>query len=225
MYSGGLAAAGSPLALIAVLAANPAAAQDLRADAAEGAPAIIVTGTLIRDAGQETPAPVEVISAEEIARQGSPSILDLTRRLAVSSGVLGDSSQFDGRSQFAEGSASINLRGLGPQRTLVLLNGRRVAPSGSSSQPFVDLNMLPADALERIEILKDGAAATYGSDAIAGVVNIITRTGQRGFHGSAAYRHIDRSDGDWNGALSWGCLLYTSPSPRDKRQSRMPSSA
>lgn len=202
-----LAAAGSPLALVAALAANPAVAQDLAAQAAEGPATIIVTGTLIRDSLQEAPAPVEVISAEEIARQGSPSILDLTRRLAVSSGVLTDSSQFDGRSQFAEGSASINLRGLGPQRTLVLLNGRRLAPSGSSSQPFVDLNLLPADALERIEILKDGAAATYGSDAIAGVVNIITRTGQQGFQGSAAYRHIDGSDGDWNGALSWGGTL------------------
>jgi iron complex outermembrane receptor protein len=190
-----------------VLCAGPALAQDGPAAApapAPESPTIVVTGSLIGGPAEDAPAPVDVIDAEELARQGSPSILDLTRRLPVSSGVLADSSQFDGRSQFADGSASINLRGLGPQRTLVLLNGRRIASSGAASQPFVDLNLLPIDALARIEILKDGAAATYGSDAIAGVVNIITRTRQQGFEASAAYRHIDGSEGDWNAGLSWG---------------------
>jgi len=165
---------------------------------------IVVTGSLIGGPAEDAPAPVEVIDAEELARQGSPSIIDLTRRLPVSSGVLGDSSQFDGRSQFAQGSASINLRGLGPQRTLVLLNGRRLAPHGGAGVPFVDVNLLPADAVARIEVLKDGAAATYGSDAIAAVVNIITRTRQQGFEASAGYRYIDGSEGDWNAGLSWG---------------------
>jgi iron complex outermembrane receptor protein len=200
-------AAVSPLAFASVLCAGPALAQDGPAAApapAPESPTIVVTGSLIGGPAEDAPAPVDVIDAEELARQGSPSILDLTRRLPVSSGVLADSSQFDGRSQFADGSASINLRGLGPQRTLVLLNGRRIASSGAASQPFVDLNLLPIDALARIEILKDGAAATYGSDAIAGVVNIITRTRQQGFEASAAYRHIDGSEGDWNAGLSWG---------------------
>jgi len=209
-----LRTAASPLAFASVLLAGflhsaPARAEGradlpVAAGAAATDPVILVTGSLIGGAAEDAPAPVELLDAEELARQGSPSILDITRRLPVSSGVLGDSSQFDGRSQFAEGGASINLRGLGPQRTLVLLNGRRMAASGSSSQPFVDLNLLPMDAVSRIEILKDGAAATYGSDAIAGVVNIITRTGQRGFQASAAYRYIEGSDGDINGALSWG---------------------
>jgi iron complex outermembrane receptor protein len=199
-------AAASPLAFASVLCAGSALAQDVTPATAlpPDTGTIVVTGSLIGGPAEDAPAPVDVIDAEELARQGSPSILELTRRLAVSSGVLADSSQFDGRSQFAEGGASINLRGLGPQRTLVLLNGRRVAASGSASQPFVDLNLLPMDAVSRLEILKDGAAATYGSDAIAGVVNIITRTRQQGFQASAGYRHIDGSDGDWNAGLSWG---------------------
>ena len=165
---------------------------------------IIVTGTLLRSEGEAAIAPVEVITQEELARQGSPTLLDLTRRLPSSAGVLGDASQYDPRSQFNQGLASINLRGLGPQRTLVLLNGRRLAASGAGNVPLVDVNLLPAHALERIEILKDGAAATYGSDAIAGVVNFITRTDQQGLLASGDYRYIDGSDGDWSGALSWG---------------------
>ena len=195
-------AAASPLALAAVLCAGPALAQQEPASAEQ--PAIVVTGSLIGGPAEDAPAPVEVIDPDELLRQGSPSIIDLTRRLPVSSGVLGDSSQFDGRSQFAQGSASLNLRGLGPQRTLVLLNGRRLAPHGGAGLPFVDVNLLPTDAVARIEILKDGAAATYGSDAIAGVVNVITRTRQQGFEASGAYRYIDGSDGDWNAGLSWG---------------------
>jgi len=165
---------------------------------------IVVTGTLLRTSRSDTLAPVDVIDSEDIARQGSPSIMDLVRRLPVSAGVLGDASQFDPRSQFNQGGASINLRGLGPQRTLVLLNGRRLAPSGSGNLPLVDVNLMPSGAIGRIEILKDGAAATYGSDAIAGVVNFITRTEQDGFLASGDYRYIPGSDGDWTGALSYG---------------------
>ena len=127
---------------------------------------IIVTGTLIRGAREDAPAPVEVITAEELARQGSPTIMDLARQLPVSAGVIGDAHQFDPRSQFNQGSASVNLRGLGPQRTLVLLNGDRLVASGAGNLPLVDVNPIPSAAIERIEILKDGGAATYGSDAI-----------------------------------------------------------
>ena len=97
------------------------------------------------------------------------------KSLTVSNGVLGDTNQFDARAQGAEGSATINLRGLGPARTLVLWNGHRLvnAPTLNGASP--DINILPFAAIGRIEVLKDGAAATYGSDAIAGVVNFITR--------------------------------------------------
>jgi iron complex outermembrane receptor protein len=189
-------------AVACALAAGPAAAQAQR-DARE----ILVTGTLIKGSAEDAPAPVEVIGGAELAAQGSPSAMDLARRLPASSGVLGDSSQFDPRSQFNEGAASVNLRGLGPQRTLVLLNGRRLVASGSGNLPLVDINMIPMAALDRIEVLKDGAAATYGSDAIAGVVNFITRDDQDGFLAAGDYRYISGSDGDYGGSLSWGGAL------------------
>lgn len=183
-----------------VFACPSAAAQEAAADER----AIVVTGTLIKGSREDAPAPVEVIDAGELAAQGSPTMLELTKRLAVSAGVMGDASQFDTRSQFNEGTASVNLRGLGPQRTLVLLNGKRVVSTGSGNLPLVDVNLFPTGAISRIEVLKDGAATTYGSDAIAGVVNFITRTDQDGFLAAGDYRRVDGSEGDWNGALSWG---------------------
>jgi iron complex outermembrane receptor protein len=189
-------------AIACALAAVPAAAQDQ-----QGEGEILVTGTLIKGSAEDAPAPVEVIDGAELAAQGSPSAMDLARRLPASSGVIGDSSQFDPRSQFNQGSASVNLRGLGPQRTLVLLNGRRLVASGAGNVPLVDINMIPMSALDRIEVLKDGAAATYGSDAIAGVVNFITRTDQAGFLAAGDYRYIPGSDGDYGGSLSWGGAL------------------
>jgi iron complex outermembrane receptor protein len=186
------------------LAAVPAAAEEAADSLAGAGEPIVVTGTLIGAAREEAPAPVDVIPLSELAAQGNPSMLELTKRLPASAGVIGDASQFDTRSQFNEGTASINLRGLGPQRTLVLLNGKRLVASGSGNLPLVDVNLIPAAALGRIEILKDGAAATYGSDAIAGVVNFITRTDQQGFLASGDYRYVRGSNGDWNAALSWG---------------------
>ncbi|HEY6816627.1 MAG TPA: TonB-dependent receptor [Croceibacterium sp.] len=200
----------SAIALTAItLACAPAAAQD-RSEVDENgvvyqqAPDIVVTGSLLTLSRENSPAPVDVIDAAELAAQGSPTMLELTKRLAVSAGVIGDASQFDTRSQFNEGTASVNLRGLGPQRTMVLLNGKRMVATGSGNLPLVDVNLFPSGAISRIEVLKDGAATTYGSDAIAGVVNFITRTGQDGFLAAGDYRYVEGSEGDWNGALSWG---------------------
>ncbi|MGX7895849.1 TonB-dependent receptor domain-containing protein [Tsuneonella sp. HG222] len=165
---------------------------------------IVVTGTLIRGSAEDAPAPVEVIGRDELDARGGPTAMDLSKALAVSSGVLGDASQFDTRSQFNQGAASVNLRGLGPQRTLVLLNGKRIVATGAGNLPLVDINLLPLAALDRIEILKDGAAATYGSDAIAGVMNFITKNHRNGFEFGADYRWIDGSAGDWTAGLSWG---------------------
>ena len=164
---------------------------------------IVVTGSLIRGSSESAPAPIDVISAEELARQGSPSAIDLIKNLPTSNGVIGDANQFDARSQGNEGIASVNLRGLGPQRTLVLLNGRRIVTSGGGVG-IVDVNLIPSAAIGRVEVLKDGAAATYGSDAIAGVVNFITKTNQDGFLMSGDYRFIRGSKGDYGGAVSLG---------------------
>ena len=175
--------------------------QDDQADSS--APDIIVTGSLIRGTREDGLTPVDVIGADDLSRQGSPSGIDLLKNLPVSNGVIGDANQFDARSQGAEGVASVNLRGLGPQRTLVLLNGKRVVSAGTGV-PVVDINLIPQQSIGRIEILKDGAAATYGSDAIAGVVNFITRSNQEGFQAQGDYRYIRGSSGDYTGALSYG---------------------
>lgn len=196
----------SLVALAMATIATPAFAQNGAEDEAlaNDAKEIVVTGSLIRGSREEAPAPIDVIGAEELSRQGSPSVIDLLKNLPNSSGIIGDANQFDARAQGNEGVASVNLRGLGPQRTLVLLNGKRIVQSGGSGIPIVDVNLIPSGAIGRIEVLKDGAAASYGSDAIAGVVNFITRTDQDGFRASADYRYISGSDGDYGGALSYG---------------------
>lgn len=181
----------------------PAAADDQGADSNDAAPEIVVTGSLIRGTPEDAALPVDVISSEELSRQGSPSALDLLKNLPTSNGVIGDANQFDARAQGAEGVASVNLRGLGPQRTLVLLNGKRLVAAGTGV-PVVDVNLIPSAAIGRIEVLKDGAAATYGSDAVAGVVNFITRSEQQGLQVSGDYRYVPGSDGDWTAAASFG---------------------
>nr|WP_238934578.1 TonB-dependent receptor [Maricaulis parjimensis] len=164
---------------------------------------IIVTGSVIQGTPEDAALPVDVLSSEELARLGNPSPVELIKALPVSSGVIGDTNQFDSRSQATEGMASVNLRGLSPQRTLVLLNNRRLVAAGTGT-PFVDVNLLPHAAIGRIEILKDGAAAIYGSDAVGGVVNFITRTGQEGLRFGGDYTFISDSDGDYTLQASYG---------------------
>lgn len=106
------------------------------------------------------------------------------------SGVLGDTNQFDPRAQGSKARGSVNLRGLRAQRTLVLINGRRMSPNpfGQAGAGIVDTNIIPTAAVGReVEVLKDGAAAAYGSDAIGGVVNYITRKNFNGMEVNASY--------------------------------------
>ena len=167
---------------------------------------VVVTGSFIKGTPEDAALPVDVISQEDIEKQGSPSTVELIKSLSISSGVLGDTNQFDTRSQGSEGSGSINLRGLGSQRTLVLMNGRRMAPNpfGQGASGIVDTNTIPSAAIGRIEVLKEGAAATYGSDAIAGVVNFITRTNLNGFEVGGSYQLVDGSKGNYDASVAWG---------------------
>ncbi|HXI86374.1 MAG TPA: TonB-dependent receptor [Parvularculaceae bacterium] len=179
---------------------GPALAADPNANEGD---VIVVTGSVIRGTPENAALPVDVLSDEDLRNLGDPSPVELMKLLSVSDGVFGDTNQFDSRSQATEGLASVNLRGLSSSRTLVLLNSKRLVQVGQAV-PFVDLNLLPLAAIGRIEILKDGAAATYGSDAIGGVVNFITRSDQEGFRASADYKFIPDTNGDWTGALSYG---------------------
>lgn len=136
---------------------------------------VAITGTRIKSAEATSPAPVIVLSIEEIRSQGLASIGDVLQNLTVQSNAINTQSNNGG-----DGTTRINLRGLGVERTLVLVNGHRFVPGGTGADAAVDLNSIPTSVIERIEILKDGASAVYGSDAVGGVVNIITRTEMEG---------------------------------------------
>ena len=141
---------------------------------------IEVTGSRIKRIDTETPSPVQVIGREQIERAGATTVAELLK-----STPAGNSGSFDENAvaSFTPGAGSVSLRGLGAQATLVLVNGRRVAPYGFASggqQTFVDINSIPLAVVERIEILLDGSSAIYGSDAMAGVINVILKQDFKG---------------------------------------------
>lgn len=191
------AAALAGAAIIATSSAAVAAAADANTEV------VVVTGSLISGAAEQAALPVTVLGADDIKKRGTPSMVELIKALPSSGAVYGDANQFTaGRT---EGVSTVNLRGLSASRTLVLFNGRRIAQSAASPLlPVVDLNMFPAIAIGRLEVLKDGAAATYGSEAIGGVVNVITKTNVQGMEFTGDYRHLEGSDGDYNAGALWG---------------------
>ncbi len=162
---------------------------------------IVVTGSYIEGAAEDAALPIDVLRAEDLAKQGSPSMVELIKQIPAVQGVVGESNQFSAPN--TSGTANINLRGLGGVRTLVLMNGRRLVPSPAGTIGY-DVNLLPTAAMGRIEVLKDGAAATYGSDAVAGVVNFITKRGYEGLNLEGSYNYIDGSDGDYSANALWG---------------------
>ncbi|MBA6408222.1 MULTISPECIES: TonB-dependent receptor [unclassified Pseudoalteromonas] len=159
---------------LAVIAAIPmfSSVQVLAADeAAKSIEKIQVTGSRINRTDMETSSPITVIGDDFITKSGYTSVADvLSNQPSVAGTSLGGTSN-----NGSGGSATVNLRGMSSQRTLVLLNGRRMVSSGTGADSSVDLNTIPVAMIKSIEILKDGASAVYGSDAIAGVVNIITK--------------------------------------------------
>ena len=136
---------------------------------------LIVTGSRIRRKDLTTPAPVTVVTREQFESSGRMTIGDYLQTMPEQGNAPNFQLNTGGINYGADGATRINLRSLGVQRTLVLVNGRRVVPGGLGASAAVDLNTIPTEAVDRIEVLKDGASAIYGSDAIAGVVNIITR--------------------------------------------------
>jgi iron complex outermembrane receptor protein len=143
---------------------------------------VVVTGSRVRRDVYDSPSPILVVTREETMLAGFNS----TTESLQSTNVTGGSSQINNAyggfvTNGGPGANTIGLRGLGPSRTLVMLNGRRVAPAGSrGSVGSADLNVLPSAMVERVEVLRDGASSIYGSDAVAGVINIITRTNLEG---------------------------------------------
>ncbi len=183
--------AGSAL-LLAGAAVAPAFAQD----PATNLDRITVTGSNIPRTNTETPSPVQVVTRQEIDRTGKTTVAEYLQTLTSDGSGSIPKSFGNG---FAGGGAGISLRGLGAGSTLVLLNGRRMATYGladDGQKVFTDLSTIPLDAVERVEVLKDGASAIYGSDAIAGVVNIILRSDFEGGILRASYGLSGDSDGD-----------------------------
>ena len=136
---------------------------------------VTVTGSRIRGEAAESTAPVIILAKTQIQEKGLASIGDVLQTLTVQSNAINTQANNGG-----DGSTRISLRGLGAGRTLVLVNGRRFVPGGTGANSSVDLNSIPASVIERIEVLKDGASAVYGSDAVGGVVNVITRSDLEG---------------------------------------------
>lgn len=143
---------------------------------AQEAQRIEITGSAIRRIDAETALPVQIIKREDIERSGATSTVDLLQRLSVVQGSTHEASNVGGSSF---GFSGVSIHNIGETRTLVLLNGKRLVQFGgqslTGSGAAVDLNAIPVSAIERIEVLTDGASAIYGSDAIAGVVNFITK--------------------------------------------------
>lgn len=177
----------TPLAaamLTALYPAGPAMAQADTASADESIEEVIVTGSRIRRDTFSSAAPMEVVLTEAASARGITDVASLLQTTTVAAGSPQVTSAISaaGAASLGNtvngglGTSTLSIRGLGPNRTLILLNGRRAGPSGvQGGVSSFDLNAIPMTAIERVEILKDGASSIYGSDAVAGVVNIITK--------------------------------------------------
>ncbi len=179
---------------LAILVGSFAISTPATAQSNAAADEVIATGTLIRRTPQEDRAtPVVSLGEAAISSTGAKSIADLTQTLTINTGAENNPDAFTQNS--TTGTTNINLRGLGVQSTLVLLNGRRQVLSAATTNGgfnFVDTaSLVPLIAVENLEILKDGASATYGSDAVAGVANFTTYQNYDGIKLNAQYQTVD----------------------------------
>ncbi len=188
---GSCGAAGATLALAS--AAAPALAQDAPQDqSGQQLETVTVTGSRIRKADVETAQPIVVLDRTAIEHQGFNSVADILQNL-TEAGSPPISKSMALASGEDVGGYYIDLRNLGPNRTLVLLNGKRL---GANTSGLQDLSQIPLAAVERVEVLKDGASSIYGSDAIAGVINVITRSHYDGAEFDSYVGQFDQGDGD-----------------------------
>ena len=189
---------------------NADAAKPAAIAAAAGEPdgqEIVVTGSRIKRAETESATPIAVVGSAAIQAQGITNVQDLTQKLPQV-GIPGLSKTNSNFLTGGNGIATINLRNLGDTRTLVLVNGRRFVP-GVAGQSIVDVNDIPADFVDRIEVVTGGASAIYGSDAIAGVVNFVLKDKFEGITARGQYNISERGDnrnyaGSITGGLTFG---------------------
>ncbi len=200
----------------ALLAAQPAFAQDPApqppAEEDTAVDDLVVTGSLLGRSMKTGALPVQVIAEPELEKRGDPSILDIVKQIPAVGATLGDTNRFAGQNA---GGVSVNLRNLGASRTLVLMNGRRLPTVQLIETGGVDVAYLPMAAIGRIEVLLDGASTTYGSDAMAGVVNFITKRDFDGIVLDASHTAITDTGGEYTAnalfgrAGEWGNVLLS----------------
>ena len=173
------------LAVAAAGTSMPAVAQESLSDEV-----VIVTGSRLKRSDASSISPITVLSEEDLNASGNLTLENFIQDMpAVNGGDFGA-----GVNNGNPGIATVSLRGLGPNRTLVLVNGKRFAAQADNG--YVDLNVIPTAMVERIEVLRDGASTVYGTDAVAGVVNIITKQNFEGVDIDLGYDITDESDGD-----------------------------
>jgi iron complex outermembrane receptor protein len=193
---------------------NVFAQDDQDADEAGVLEEIVITGSRIRQNPLEVRTPVQFLSEEDMDATSSLSVGDFLQKLPISGSSINRLNNSSGNLGFppdgagiGAGASEIDLRNLTSKRTLVLVDGRRWIRGSSASgvSGAVDLNTIPSSAIKSIEILQDGASAVYGSDAIGGVVNIITNDSYSGFKVTGSYGEFDEGDGEASSAeISWG---------------------
>jgi len=159
---------------------------------------VTVTGSYIKGSAEDAASPIQVITREDIDIQSAVTIDDITKNLTINTGST-TNHNYDTENATITGKANVNLRGLGLNSTLVLINGKRQVVAAAETQDgseFVDISTIPMVMLERVEILKDGGSALYGSDAIAGVVNFILRDDYEGIQIAGDITSSDRADAE-----------------------------
>ena len=157
-------------------------AQEAPAPAAAPVEEVVVTGSRLSTPNEQSISPITSVSATDIQATGLTRVEDVLNNLPMV--FAGQNSTV---SNGSDGTATIDLRGLGPQRTVVLVNGRRLGPGAGDGRSFSDINEIPSALIERIDILTGGASAVYGADAVAGVVNFVLNTHFQGVRIDAGY--------------------------------------
>jgi iron complex outermembrane recepter protein len=170
---------------------QPALAQGGEPGEADAIHTVVVTGSRIRTEAGETTGPVSVLAKEQLTRGGNDSLGKALQTLPFNTGSPANTNN----NALADGSTRIDLRGLEPQRTVILLNGRRLPNGGIGADASVDIDSLPLSMVDRVEVLTTGASAVYGADAIGGVVNVITRSHFKGVELGLQRSEAERGDG------------------------------
>ncbi len=191
--------------VISSVSCVPVFAQDADSEIEE----VVVTGSYLRGSPTDAPSPVQVIDRTSIEAQGAAQVWDVIKNLEINSGSISNEGTGDGNLGSLSGTANVNLRNLGENSTLTLINGKRqvaAATTTRSGGEFVDINTIPMVMVDRVEVLTDGGSALYGSDAVAGVVNVIMRTNFEGLEVYGDLQMVEKAGDlfDKTASVIWG---------------------